>query len=61
MKRKYIAPVIMQYHIQVNKFILSGSTGDINSLGINSSESITGNGQFGSRRGNAFWDDEDEY
>jgi len=54
MKKKYIAPVIMEHKVELNQMICVSGT-------LDSTESITTRDAVGSRRYDDFWDDEEEY
>lgn len=55
MKKKYIAPVIMEHKVELNQMICVSGT-------LKSTESITTRDAVGARRyDDDFWDDEEEY
>ena len=60
MKKNYIAPKVDIVKLTIVTLL---NTGSIATVGINKEETITSSESFGSRRSNAFWDDEeyDEY
>ena len=59
-KKKYISPSINIVIINTLSHFLAGSTGNIESLGISSTEEIISGSEFGSRYADDLWDD-DEY
>ena len=58
MKKKYIAPNINITEVKASQMICASD----GILSTSETDRITDSGSFGSRRGNSFWDDdEDEY